>query len=162
MGADIYLESVSDKLRAAKEKEFNDAVKVRNAIKDDNSEAFKQAQAKVSETYDAMYADGYFRDSYNGSSLFWVLGLSWWNDVGDLLDEGYLPIPNAKKLLKMVQDAPLTLETVQTYLNEQNKKGETYKDTAQEWFDHWVKKRQNFIEMLHRSIELNEPLRCSI
>ena len=46
----------------------------------------KESKALAKE-FEALQETHYFRDSYNASSLFWVLGLSWWqlarNDVID-------------------------------------------------------------------------------
>jgi hypothetical protein len=116
-------------------------------------------QVEVEKAYDAMCApDGYFRDSYNDGSLFWILGLSWWNDVGDMLDEnGYLPIENAKKLLAMIEDRPVIRDKVASVHAEK-----ALGDTADEWFEHWTKKRKRFMKFLQTSIDTNEPIRCSI
>jgi hypothetical protein len=151
MGADLYIRSITDPAREKHTPPFNDAVKSRDVIarkSGDNSQAIEAAQALVEKYYDAMYPDtGYFRDSYNNSSLFWVLGLSWWNDTGDLLDDdGNLSVDNARKLLAMVESAPLDIP------DGAGKKAEAY----------FTEKRARFIAFLKRAIELNEPIYCSI
>ena len=44
-----------------------------------------EIERDIDRYWDAIYApDAYFRDSYNESSLFWRLGLSWWSyTLGD-------------------------------------------------------------------------------
>jgi len=46
-----------------------------------------KAQHQVERYYAKMYERGYFRDSYNRTSLLWLFGLSWWLHIGLLLEE---------------------------------------------------------------------------
>src|SRR5512146_3228468 len=98
MGADLYIESISNKQKATYEPLFNAAVRARESNKDESRK--DELQAEVSKYYDLMYAEGYFRDSYNITSVLKRLGLSWWKDVGPLLNKkGYLSPTKARKLL---------------------------------------------------------------
>lgn len=117
MGADLYIESVQDKLKKTWEPWFSKAVMVRDAlhklsdlakvspvVKPVPKRRVKLAQAKgedmlnvdkVGETaqemvtffYDKMYEEGYYRDSYNLSNLLWVLGSDYWQTFATLLDK---------------------------------------------------------------------------
>lgn len=185
MGADIYLRSEFDANKAIWEPKFHEAVRRRDrAIERDKVLAARTGRApksfsdsaeqkEVMEAYEAMMSKGYFRDSYNAGAFLWVIGLSWWKDVGDMLTRkgkyaGCLSIPRAKKLLKMIEDAPLTLETVKAHMEAQNAKNPdtfTFTETSgtpEQWLERWQQKKADLTALLRRSIELKEPLRCSI
>lgn len=185
MGADIYLRSVSDKTRAEWEVKFNEAVKARDAhyagvrtvlaayipdgvkppvgcvviTKDD------PWQKAVEEAHAAMYSAGYYRDPYNPSGLFQLLGISWWRDVTPMLRkrDRCLPIRQAKKLKQMIEaKAPITDAMVRAYLREHRKDfGKSTRDVAG-WGERWRKDYADLIALLDQSIELNEPLDCSL
>ena len=55
---------------------------------------------------------GYFRDPYNGWSVLWQYGLSWWDDVSHKLtdEEGTISVENAKKFLRMLEDRQAVFE----------------------------------------------------
>ncbi len=80
MGADLYINPIYKPRREQWQQKFDSAVNERNcatlqAQKDD-------AQKRVDEAYDNIYADeGYFRDSYNGTGILSIIGLSWWRDL---------------------------------------------------------------------------------
>lgn len=76
MGADLYIEKIHQPLLEKYQPLFDEAVRQRDALPRDSKEA-KAAQRKVTRYYDLMYSDGYFRDSYNVTSVLWRLGLSW-------------------------------------------------------------------------------------
>jgi len=169
MGADVYLNSLYEKTRDYYQPLFDEAVRKRDTLmlklndgrptnENFNHPEVKKLQEKVSEYYNLMNSEGYFRDSYNATSLLWVLGLSWWSDVGDMLNKkGELSITKTKKFWKMIKDRPVTIEAVQKAMGEHQ-----LQDTADEWFEYWVEKRQRLIELLELSIELKEPLIFSV
>jgi hypothetical protein len=160
MGADIYLSSISDRARNMYQPLFDDAVKRRDLAKTEGMKA--EWQVKVEKYHDAMYPDeGYFRDSYNPSSVFQVMDLSWW-ELGDkLLDDTYhLPIDKAKELLELIELRPISYERVTAHY-EQHDLHES-KESIDEWFKYFVAKRERFMSLLRKSIELNEPLLWSI
>lgn len=93
MGADLYIPKIQNPLRKEHEPLFNEAVRKRDLMisHGEPRRGFTQAdvdaaQALVNKHHNAMYSAGYFRDSYNSSSLLWVLDLSWWKDVTSLFD----------------------------------------------------------------------------
>lgn len=169
MGADIYLESVSNKARAQYEPLFNEAVQKRNRAKTEKSKAAWQKD--VDEYYSAMFPDdGYYRDSYNPSAFLWLIDLSWWEDVTPMLDdEGYLPIEKAKTFLAMVEARlPITLERVSAHLDKINAEGKEQglpsriENKPEGWLERWQQDAKDLCALLRKSIELNEPLYCSL
>lgn len=159
MGADLYRESITDKAQAEYGPWFDNAVEKRNGLiaTFENLDPatpdglhvkakIDQAQAEVERYWGLMYPeDGYFRDSYNGSSLFDQLGLSWWsNDFEDRLDEnGYLDVNGCKWLLAEVQSRKL-----------KQTRGNTGK--------YFVEKKARLERFLQGAIEANEPIYCSV
>jgi hypothetical protein len=160
LGADISLPSIHDRARNMYQPLFDDAVKRRDLAKTEGMKA--EWQHKVEKYHDAMYPEeGYFRDSYNASSVFQVMALSWW-ELGDkLLDEtGHLPVDKAKELLELIEQRSISYEAV-TEQYEQHKLHEGG-ESIDEWFKYFVEKRERFMALLRKSIELNEPLLWSI
>jgi hypothetical protein len=88
-------------------KEFDEAVARRDGLPEDSA-ARNEAQEDVERLYEKMYEEGYFRDSYNASSVLWPLGLSWWTDVGALLetddDERVLTPDGVVRLLALLAE----------------------------------------------------------
>lgn len=152
MGADIYLKSISDKAKAEHQPMFNAACRRREAATTEDER--KAIQAEVERHYDAMYPDdGYFRDSYNRTSLFWLYGLSWWQSPID--SSGHLPIDEAKTL----RDKLVTTEFPRSKIESEFKNSD---DPVDSWVEMFTNKRTRLIALLDKSIELNEPLYCSV
>lgn len=148
MGADIY--TIRHHENVAKIQPLFDAAVIRRNALPEGSRAAKTAQKRVSELYEQMYSVGYFRDSYNNSSLFWQLDLSWWQDVGDMLDdEGELDAAGIKELKALVQSRKPNLDA---------KLGEMTRENR-EYFEG---KYQTFLNFLDEAVELGEKLECSI
>ena len=100
MGADLYINKIYKTNKEKFEADFDKAVEERNSLPK-GSEEYKKAQEKVSEAYEKMYDKGYFRDSYNDTSLIWKYDLSWWGGLdGFMNDDGNITPTSAKKLLK--------------------------------------------------------------
>jgi hypothetical protein len=192
MGADIYLESLNDEHRKQHEPLFKTMCARRDAFIDKHGRAVidrdpklsKQVaklQEYVSEAYEIlMDSPGYFRDSYNDTSLFWLIGLSWW-ELGDhYLDEDRnLPIANAKRLLEMMQAAEPGFDEMFDEWVEKKRAGKkkgvdgalydekpwTFKgkeNGVEDWRKMFRTKLDRWIELLKRSIEMNEPLHWSV
>lgn len=184
MGADLFITSINDANEAKHKPAFLAAVEVRdaftklyadrvfaqtefgpkiyeaqraveNAATDEQQKQYEVLQAEVGKHYALMNADdGYFRDSYNDSSVAWVLGFSWWSDVIPMLDQsGHLPIDKAKKLLAMVESKAVTHEAIA------DKYPEEPREKVAEYYEG---KKRRLIEFLKRSIEMGEPILCSL
>jgi hypothetical protein len=92
MGADLYIhgkmfdpEGKEDRLR----EEWDELIRARNEITDKSAGEWAKLQKRIEEVGDALWENNpeYFRDSYNASNCLWPIGLSYWRDVGDMLDE---------------------------------------------------------------------------
>ena len=153
MGADIYYEGP----RYKEEKKLWEALR---AVED--PDAKERLHLLWKKSYDQLDED-YFRDSYNNTSVFWQMGLSWWADVGKVTDEdSRLPIFEAIKLREYIENHPITREGI-TWEDYETKQPVilTEKDRT-DWFDYFEKKREDFLKMLDRSIENDSPLICSV
>ena len=161
MGADLYIRKITDPARAKYQPLFEEA-----AEKRDNAKSKKQKkiwQAKIDEFFEAMYpADGYFRDSYNSSSVLWTLGLSWWEDCDKLLNKnGNLSGKNLSLFIEMIENAEQYLPTEEE-LKERGldltKEGNSLKD----WHDYYTKKREKLLEFLKSAKKNKWAVTCSI
>ena len=115
-----------------------------------------------------MYSErGYFRDSYISSSLFALLGLSWWQLADELCREidgrTVLPIDGARSLLVRLEALPVTDDRFAYWKAARSVQGWTFRgensSTAAEWKRDFVERREQLLTMLRTSIYLNEPLR---
>lgn len=116
MGADLYIQSefrkaenayrnesrrvhgewvrLSEKLRVQKSEEGSLTFAVRDGQEINTEtmglvteEQLLECGKRADELDSLIYSPShYFRDSYNEGSLLWSLGLSWWQDIGGLID----------------------------------------------------------------------------
>lgn len=179
MGADIYLNSAFEASKAQYQPIFDAAVEARNRKLQElgnvplDHPTIAPLQEKVTDAYEALFSTGYFRDSYNDSNFLWTRDLSWWADVGEMLDgEGYLPIDKTKELRERILAAPaLTTEFVREHVEARRKRnadngwGE-FKPASDEdveaWREFWVEQQEKLIALIDQSIALDEPLLCSV
>lgn len=159
MGADLYIKSLWEPNYKRNLPKFERAVAKRNKCKGDSPE-YDKAQADVMKYADLMNSIGYFRDSYNSTSVLWRLGLSWWQDVKPN-EDGCISIADAKKLLVHVRNAPLQAVTRQWLLDNHCKVGDG-KSSVEGWNEYYREKRERLIAFLEKSIELNEPIEASL
>lgn len=161
MGADIYLRSKSEACRAEWEPKFYAAVEARNACPEGPER--ERLQEEVSAAYDAMYSQGYFRDSYNSTSLFWLLGLSWWeNDY--MSPGGKMKLRGMRKLLAKLEGTTITDGMMRQWQtkNEDRAVIKPYgQNSLSAWKAMFERKQLDLINLLKEAIELKEPLDCS-
>jgi hypothetical protein len=179
MGVDICLESIWNPFMKKLESE---PPPVRRP--DQSMEEF------IISMYDRYRASGgYFRNGYNAGDVMWASCLSW-NIVAEMLDKNhYLPVERARELVEMIEARPLTrehvvarvfgnmgnghpvTETIARIVEEakQQATGEApppRQPPTQEEVDNGVAflntRRDELLAILRKSIELNEPLRCSL
>lgn len=161
MGADIYIKSLSDSCQAKYDPKFQEAVAKRDKCIRGSKEAI-EAQKEVAKYYDLMYARGYFRDSYNATSLFGELGLSWWNDL-KLDARGNLSVKKCKKLLEIVKARKLpSVAEMEANLKRSGAMIDDKDNSPAAWHKMFVNKKRRFIRFLNTAIKLNEPLHCSV
>lgn len=182
MGADLYIRSLHDAAEAQYKPIFGAAVKARDEYAEANKATLKhdretgaildpeydKLQAVVHEAYENMYEKngGYFRDSYNTTSLFWMIGLSWWkNDyIEDAPDEEAYPtisVAQAARLLEEVETKEITPTMVAAMLEKEKERVGDPNDLSG-WTTYFQEKRERFIAFLKRAIALNEPIQASV
>lgn len=172
MGVDLYLPSIYDPV-AANEDNFRP------------DSPFEDPVQHMTAIYDKMRATGgYFRNGYNSGDVMWAMGLSWSGVVGPMLTDGRLPIERAQELVALVEAHPLTDERLgRVYLAELTNGVDLHPvqrmldrvlaeaigdDTpkAPPDFEFWAgfvrKRREELLALLRKSIELAEPLECSL
>lgn len=118
-------------------------------------------QGKVSELYEKMYdCDLYFRDSYNATSVFWQLGLSWWNDLEDHVDDEYVLHPEgAKALLEIVESREIPAAED---LNLQHAADTDTPEGLEKWRDYFIEKKERFVAFLKKAINEDRTIACSV
>jgi hypothetical protein len=180
MGADIYLRSVATE-------EVMIAVKDRVL----GAAHYKWPGELVDEFYKQMRAaGGYFRNGYNSGDAMWAIGLSWPGTVGPLLTvDARLPIERARELVAMIEARPLTRESfARHFLANMTSGVEQHPLTGrihtlmynaadeaaglppqpllppefENAFAFVSERREELLALLRRSIELGEPLECSL
>ena len=158
MGADLYLEPGYSNAEKKWRPMFEAAVKERDAASQrGDSAAAAKAQERVHEAYQGMAPeDGYFRDSYNDSSLFWTLGLSWWGGVmpdGTKLynGKGCIPPKVAAKLADFVESAP--------YVKLPNPSVGESAEQVRAYFDD---KKARFVRFLRLAAKSRRSIRASV
>jgi hypothetical protein len=161
MGADIYIQSLHEACLKKYEKKFHEAVAKRDKLTRGSGEA-EEAQKEVEKYYDLMYTRGYFRDSYNATSLFGQLGLSWWNDL-KLDEKGCLSVDKCKELLKTVKARKIpSVSEMETDLRKNGAAIDNDRNSQFEWHKMFVNKKRRFIRFLNTAIKRNEAIRCSV
>lgn len=158
MGADLYIRVLSKECHRRNHRNFKRWVAKRDKAQDDTRKKF--CQDKVELYHEKMYERGYFRDSYNSTSLMWRLGLSWWEDIAKMLDkEGNLTLEKAQELRNIVAGLPVKYATLKEL-----KEGHCNVDSPnaeKEWNDYYNKKKQSFLDFLDEAIRLRQPIYCS-
>ena len=169
MGADLYSDSIVDPAREKWTPAFEKACSEREKVQKKleklgvdfwKDEKFKKVQAKIDEAYGNMYPDeGYFRDSYNCSSVLARLELSWWKDVIPMLDkEGKLVGPKIKELVEMIESRELKLVDAEEYAE----KFRNPEDSADDWNKYFIQKKQNLLKFLNGALQDNDSISCSL
>ena len=172
MGADIYLNSKFDKNYNEVQKQIDELETLfksthKQTIFDvadgDDDKLFELTRPLL----DKQYSVGYFRDSYNSSSLLSQLGLSWSSDISKRLnEESYLSVEDCKWLLDEINNRRIgetvTEEPMMARLFSVLGQEKTDVALDAERLEYFVKKKSMLVNLLLDAIELNEPLYCSI
>lgn len=165
MGADLYIRSISDAAEKKYEPLFNRAVVKRDkAMRAGDKEAQAKYQKTVEKYYDKMYDHpGYFRDSYNTSCLFWVLGLSWWEMIEEYGDEDNLLQPNTIQcFLSAVRARDVPPPSQDDVLRERIGGQDISVEELHEWRKYFEEKRVRLIDFFLLALKLNEPIYASV
>lgn len=185
MGADIYLQSVSNTKREAWQPFFDIAVKYRNSEHRDTATtrsmlaeidrmvpdleeriklreyALLDPQQLVEYGYEHMYDDaGYYRDSYNSTNLLWLLDLDYWHGASlHLDDENFMPVEEMRLWREEIAARPLPHLTRDALKKMGLALDKT--NTVTSWNAYFREKREKLLALIDKAIELNEPLYCS-
>jgi len=102
---------------------------------------------------------GYFRDSYNDSSLFGVLGLSWWRmaDKGSIDSNGLMQVPDMVELKQTLDGTTITRDMLNTHAPYLMGVG-----NDQDLIFFFTGKKTELSNLLEEAIKRNEPLYCSV
>ena len=156
MGADLYIRSVSEVVRKIYNPLFEAAVVKRNRLQALGlvDEAAK-AQEEVSKYYSLTNSEGYFRDSYNNSSIFWMLGLSWWELAEQgVIKNGNISPDNAYLLAQLIKELPYVKPIKADLFSDTNSVFE-----VKAYFDG---KKKDLIEFLELAHSLDEGIYASV
>jgi hypothetical protein len=171
MSAELYLPSIWERCE-------------RNSDRKLKLEVAALAKAKVSmnDLYTEICAlasanGGYYCNDYNARDVMWAMGLAWPGTIGTMLDVNYyLLIERARELVTMIKARPLTeerlrrhyLEIVTNGVNNHPVVGVLVKlmppQSGPPDFDCFANllrcRRKQLLQILQKSIALNEPLFC--
>jgi hypothetical protein len=120
---------------------------------------FVKAQARVNKWYNKMYEVGYFRDSYNGTSLFRRLGLSWWGCK--YIENGVISPENAQKLLDEVEQVELEPITKEE-LEENHCRVDDGENSPVTWNKMFSEKKACFVSFLKEAIDNHWSIEASV
>jgi hypothetical protein len=149
MGADLYISQLFDPQFQKWHKLFEKAIAERDSLPE-NSPERAEAQKRAEHCFEKMYEQGYFRDSYNDSSVLWKFGLSWWEDAIPMLNEtSQLTTEKASALLSMLKEREDDFEC--NLASEQ--------EPLRRYFRRKYKALQEF---LNQAIQLGVPVECSL
>ena len=149
MGADLYISQLFDPHYKRWQRRFYKAVAYRDQLAE-NAPEREEAQKRAEECFDRMYERGYFRDSYNDSSLLNRFNLSWWDDVIPMLNgKSQLTPKKAAQLLSMLKEREGLFEC--NLASEQKPDRRYFRQDYAE-----------FKEFLNQAIQLGVPVECSL
>jgi hypothetical protein len=182
MGADLYIEAVTNAAREKWKPIFEEAVGKRDRafdawkaehgplqIKEFDPPVSKYPNplrphvAAVRKAYAGMYPDnGYFRDSYNGTNFLNRLGLSWWQDVIPLLDtDSNLTVPAIRKLRGMVAEREVQ-EIDRAWLEKNHCRVDDDENSPEGWNSYFRKEKAAFLKFLDCALKMEEPIHASL
>lgn len=154
MGADLYIESISQRKQALYREKFEQAVKMRDSLK----EPYNQEYQELVEFYfDKLFSVGYFRDSYNNSNLLWRFEISYWKNDLELDVNGDLPPSQAQRLLAMLKEREPIFEESLQRISEDG-----WSDSPEEVIRYFRMKYLRLRVFLKMAIKLNETIIWSV
>jgi hypothetical protein len=172
MGVDIYLNSIFEPWAKMHPPERSNRRLSAEEVIQALEERFEQARS----------SGGYYRNAYNDTDVMWAMGMAWSEDVGKKLDsKRRLPVAAARELIDKIEARPLTRERVARHIFEHMSDG---------FVDHPITgdmkrrdahingpleppdldaqgaylntRRDQLLAILRKSVELGEPLKCSL
>ncbi len=154
MGADLWIESISQRKQAMYREKFEQAVKMRDSIQPPYNQEYQEL---VEYYFDKLFSVGYYRDSYNTSNLLWRFELSYWQNDLRLDDDGNLPPSEARRLLALLKRRePIFEESLQRI------RDDGWSDSPEEVIRYFRMKYLKLRVFLKMAIKLNEPIVWSV
>ena len=146
MGADLYIRPIVEQQRNRYVAQYEHWIQLRDQATTDVEQL--HAQLRANRFFDLMYAKGYFRDSYNSSTLLAKFGLTWWQDVGPrLTPTGLLEPDQARWLMQTLEERELHFLA----------------NIARD--PDWASYRRRYRQLrtfLRLALQRNEPIECSM
>ena len=149
MGADLFISELFDAQVATWQGLFNEAIAERDKAKHD-SEEYCKLQRRVWRYFRLMWSEGYFRDTYDDSSLLRKFQLSWSIDIAPRLDsDDCLSVEKTKEFL-------VELERLEDIFNH------SLVDMTARERRYFRRKYQRLSGFLNQAVSLNLPIVCSL
>jgi hypothetical protein len=105
------------------------------------------AQKEVGKYYDLMFPSrGYFRDSYNGTSVLWRINLSWWQDV----QGGTQTVKSLTNFLKKLKSSKMKPITTEELIENGCKVDKS--NTSATWSKYYRNKKRRLVRFIERAI----------
>ena len=184
MGADLYIEAISNQARKEWQPKFDAAVKQRNAAWKAHEQAtgkevvhpiwggeplapeLQAYQDEVDRCMENMYPpDGYFRDSYNYHNVAHRIGFSWWQDIIPLCDdEGYIRGENLKRFLAIASQPleEMTMEEFREQTSIYSNPPEYTQAELDAQNEQFRAHQRHLIQFINQAIEMGEPIYASL
>lgn len=166
MGADLYRNTTTNAERMEVERRANDLYRKYLDAGGENEHLRDQWIAAYDEKNSEEW---YFRDSYNSSSLFWKLNLSWWQDLDQFIgpdgdgvygaedENGYSLYPiGIRKLAAVVRErSELLMYNCRDLPDDTGENGDLDKKYFSEKYD-------RFLKFLNDAAEAGDTIYCSV
>lgn len=160
MGADLYINSVIERARKRYDPKWKFwSAKCRELREKgrDGSAEHALALKKMHYYYRRLYpASGYFRDSYNDTSVLWIIGMSWWK-LEYIDKKGVISVRDCRRFLEEVKNNKVPKLDWVEWVN-----GRKVEGKGEEWEKYFEGKRRRLMWFLGQAIKLNEPIKASV
>jgi len=108
----------------------------------------------------------YFRDSYNPTNIWWVIGMSYWAEIEELdkkrwLDDGILKPKGVKYIYGKLQERRLTDELIRKHI-EKNKDMLEDPENYEEWSKYFRKKHREMMLFWKEAVEQESSIVFSV
>jgi hypothetical protein len=132
-------------------------------IKNRNRSITTKSSTNKNSSKEKAPLNGYFRDSYNLSSVLWTLGLSWWQDVIPLLDaKCELKGEKLRHFRNQVAQAIQRFPSAQDFEKAKTKLDKTGRYSLEGMHRYYARKREQLLRFLDFALKHNLAVLCSL